>query len=279
MHLTLGKRTLDLVLPRVMGVINVTPDSFSDGGRHLAADVAIRSALQMLCDGASIVDIGGESTRPGAAPVPDQEQLDRVLPVIEGLRRETDAPIGIDTGSAVVMRESVAAGADLINDVYALRLPGALDAAAASGAAVCLMHMQGIPETMQDAPSYDHLPGDVVAFLRERVEACREAGIDRDRVLVDPGFGFGKTDEHNLVLLAKLAALRTLGLPVLVGLSRKGTLGRLTGRPLGERLAAGVAAAVMAVERGASIVRTHDVGATVDALKIAMAVMAHGNGQ
>ena len=279
MHLTLGKRTLDLVSPRVMGVINVTPDSFSDGGRHLDADTAIRSALQMLRDGASIVDIGGESTRPGAAPVSDQEQLDRIMPVIEGLRRETDAPIAVDTGSAVVMRESVAAGADLVNDVYALQLPGALHAAAASGAAVCLMHMQGVPATMQDEPHYDHLPGDVVSFLRERVEACREAGIDRDRLLVDPGFGFGKTDAHNLVLLAELGALRTLGLPVLIDLSRKGTLGRLTGRPVGERLAAGVAAAVLAVERGASIVRTHDVGATVDALKIAAAVTAHGDGQ
>jgi len=271
-------RTLDLAIPRVMGVINVTPDSFSDGGRHLATDAALRAALQMLGDGASIVDIGGESTRPGAAPVSDLEQLDRVMPVVEGLRRETDAPIAVDTGSAAVMRESVAAGADLINDVYALQLPGALEAAAESGAAVCLMHMQGTPATMQNAPRYHRLPGDVVSFLGERVEACERAGIGRDRLLVDPGFGFGKTDEHNVVLLAELGALRTLGLPVLVGLSRKGTLGRLTGRPVGERLAAGVAAAVLAVERGASIVRTHDVGATVDALKIAVAVMAHGNG-
>ena len=278
MRLNLGRQTLDLGSPRVMGIVNVTPDSFSDPGRHLASDSALEAALRMLDEGAAIIDIGGESTRPGSTPVPAAVQLERILPVIEGLRRESGAPIAVDTGNAVVMSAAVAAGADMINDVYALQQPGALEAAAVSGAGICLMHMRGRPATMQDAPSYDRLPGDVVAFLSDRVRACRAAGIADDRLVVDPGFGFGKTDEHNLVLLAGLGELRALGLPVLVGLSRKGTLGRLTGRRVDERLAAGVAAAVLAVERGASIVRTHDVAATVDALKIAAAVLARAGG-
>lgn len=278
MQLYLGNRMLDLATPRVMGIVNVTPDSFSDGGRNCAPDSAVSAALRMLDEGADIVDVGGESTRPGARPVPDQEQIDRVVPVLEVLRRETNVLLAVDTGSAAVMRAAVAAGADMINDVYALQHDGAIEAAASCEAAVCLMHMQGTPATMQQNPRYDRLPDDVVSFLDSRVRTCLAAGIDRNRLVVDPGFGFGKTDRHNLVLLARLGELKSLGLPVLVGLSRKGTLGRLTGRSVADRLAAGVAAAVLAVERGASIVRTHDVAATVDAIKIASAVMAESDG-
>jgi len=278
MQLHLGNRMLDLATPRVMGIVNVTPDSFSDGGRNFAPDSAVSAALRMLDEGADIVDVGGESTRPGARPVPDQEQIDRVVPVLEVLRRETNVLLAVDTGSAAVMRAAVAAGADMINDVYALQHDGAIEAAASCEAAVCLMHMQGTPATMQQNPRYDRLPDDVVSFLDSRVRTCLAAGIDRNRLVVDPGFGFGKTDRHNLVLLARLGELKSLGLPVLVGLSRKGTLGRLTGRSVADRLAAGVAAAVLAVERGASIVRTHDVAATVDAIKIASAVMAESDG-
>lgn len=272
MNLTLGTHDLDLSGPVVMGIVNVTPDSFSDGGRHLDPGDAIATALEMAEEGASIIDIGGESTRPGAQPVPADVQLARVLPVLEGLRGRLDVPISVDTGDAAVIHEVTAAGAALINDVFALRQPGALDAAASSGAAVCLMHMQGTPLTMQDSPSYSQLPGDLLRFFAARIEACNDAGIERQRLLLDPGFGFGKRDAHNLRLLATLPEIGALGLPVLVGLSRKATLGRLIDRPVEQRQAAGVAAAVLAVERGAHIVRTHDVPATVDALKIVRAV-------
>lgn len=273
MQLDTGRRILGLESPIVMGVLNVTPDSFSDGGRYPGVDDAVRAALDMEAAGAAVIDLGGESTRPGAKPVSDQQQLDRVMPVLEGIRRESDAVISIDTGSAAVIRATTAAGAEMINDVYALRLPGALEAAAGTSAAVCLMHMQGLPATMQDDPRYDDLPGDIVRFLDERLRACRAAGIADRRLVVDPGFGFGKTHEHNLAILAELGAFASLGRPLLVGLSRKGTLGHITGRPADQRQAAGIAAAVMAVERGAHIVRTHDVAATVDALKITAAVL------
>jgi dihydropteroate synthase len=272
MHVNLGSRTLDLTTPIVMGVINVTPDSFSDGGQFRSADAATKAALHMLEAGASIIDIGGESTRPGASPMSPQIQLDRVLPVIEAIRRESAAIISIDTSHPRVMHEATTAGAEIINDIFALTLPGAMQAAVATKAAICLMHMQGVPATMQDDPQYDELPGDIVAFLKNRVAACAEAGIAADRLLVDPGFGFGKTDEQNLTLLATLGRIGDLGRPVLVGLSRKGTLGNVVGRAANERMPAGLAAAVIAVERGAHIVRTHDVQDTVDALKIVRAV-------
>lgn len=273
MHLDLGSRTLDLATPQVMGVLNITPDSFSDGGRLPTVESAVRAAHAMVEAGASIIDIGGESTRPGATDVAGQVQLDRVIPVIEAVCRECDTIVSIDTGNAAVMRAATAAGAELINDIFALTGPGALEAAASTDAAVCIMHMQGIPATMQDDPQYEALPGDVIAFLRQRLAACQDAGINAARVIVDPGFGFGKTHAHNLVLLATLRQFATLQRPLLVGLSRKGTLGKLTGRTVDARLPAGLAAAVMAVERGAAIVRTHDVASTVDALKVARAVM------
>jgi dihydropteroate synthase len=265
---------LDRVL--VMGIVNVTPDSFSDGGRLSSAAAAIAHAKRLLDEGADILDIGGESTRPGAADVALDAELARVLPVVEGLA-DCGRPLSIDTRKPAVMRRAVAAGAAMINDVAALRAPDALAAAAESDAAICLMHMLGEPGTMQQSPVYADVVGEVVAFLRERVEACRAAGIALERLAVDPGFGFGKTLEHNLTLLAHLDRLRVLGLPIVAGLSRKGSLGVLTGRPVGERVHASVAAALAAVARGAAIVRVHDVAPTVDALKVWQAVERHGS--
>ncbi len=270
--LTCGARTLNLSAPLVMGVLNVTPDSFSDGGRYTSRDAALRQAERLLAEGAAIIDVGGESTRPGAEPVPEQEELDRVIPVVEALTRELDALVSVDTSAPAVIRESAAAGAGLINDVRSLRRPGALEAAAATGLPVCVMHMQGEPGNMQDDPRYDDVTAEVVAFLRERVAACVAAGIPRDRLLVDPGFGFAKTLEHNLRLLAELEQLRALELPMLVGLSRKGMIGKVLDRPVDERMPGSVAAAVLCVDRGANIVRAHDVKATVDGVRFAHAV-------
>lgn len=271
MILKLGSSTLTLDRPLVMGVLNVTPDSFSDGGDFLGRDEAVRRGIAMRAEGADIVDIGGESTRPGAAEVPEAEEIDRVVPVIEALAAETDAILSVDTSKPAVMRAAVEAGASLVNDVYALRRDGALEAARDLPAGICLMHMLGTPRTMQQGPAYARFPGEIVKFLDERIAACEAAGIARERLIADPGFGFGKTDAHNLVLLRRLDAFRRLGVPLLVGLSRKRTLGNLTGRPPKARVAAGITAAVLAVERGAHIVRTHDVAATADALKVVSA--------
>ena len=262
----------DLSSPRVMGVLNVTPDSFSDGGRFVHIDDALRQAGDMVAEGAAIIDIGGESTRPGAAAVPLEQELARVLPVIERLAAAFDVPISIDTSKPEVMRAAVNAGAGMINDVTALSAPGAIAAAAESAVPVCLMHMQGEPRTMQQAPQYDDVVADIMRYLSDRVAACEAGGIARNRLLVDPGFGFGKTKAHNLAVLNGLATFQRLGLPLLVGLSRKSMLGAVTGRTVEERLAASVAAALMAVERGARIVRVHDVAATVDALALWQAV-------
>jgi dihydropteroate synthase len=264
-------RRLELGSPVVMGVLNVTPDSFSDGGRHAAPAAALRRAERMLEEGAAILDVGGESTRPGAAPVAASEELDRVLPVIVELSR-WPVVVSVDTSKPEVMRAALAAGAGLVNDVRALREPGAVDAVAASDAGVCLMHMQGEPRTMQAAPAYSDVVAEVRGFLADRVAVCEAAGIARGRICVDPGFGFGKTVEHNLALLRGLGRIAPEGLPVLAGLSRKSLLGALTGRPVESRLAGGIAAAVMAVVRGAHIIRTHDVAETVDALRVAAAV-------
>ncbi len=259
-----------------MGVLNVTPDSFSDGGKYRTIDEAVRQALHMYESGAAIVDVGGESTRPGAERISENQEIDRVLPVIEGIAGVTEQVISVDTSKPGVMRAAVQAGASLINDVYALRQEGAVDAAAKLDAAVCLMHMQGEPGTMQDNPRYNDLAGDILEFLSNRVAVCRKAGIAADSIAIDPGFGFGKTHEHNVNLLASLEKFRELEMPLLVGLSRKRTLGALTGKAVGERLPAGIAAAVLAVERGANIVRTHDVDETIDALKIVNAVLRPG---
>jgi dihydropteroate synthase len=256
----------------VMGVINLTPDSFSDGGLHQALPDAVTHGLRLAAEGADILDLGGESTRPGAQPVTVQQELDRVIPVIEALRTETDLPISVDTSKAAVMLTAVSAGATMINDVRALRDEGALAAAANLGVPVCLMHMRGKPRTMQAAPRYRDVVADVAAFLRERADAAVAAGVPRDRVIVDPGFGFGKTIAHNLELLRELPQIAALGYPVLVGLSRKSMLGQLTGRGVDERLAGSIALALLAAERGASILRVHDVAPTVDALRILAAV-------
>jgi len=270
--LTCGARTLDLSAPVVMGILNVTPDSFSDGGRFTERDAALRQAERMLADGAAIIDVGGESTRPGAAPVSEQQELDRVVPVVEALTSELDALVSVDTSTAAVIRGAAAAGAGMINDVRALRRSGALGAAAASGLPVCLMHMQGEPGNMQDDPRYQDVTAEVVDFLRQRIAACGQVGIPRERLLVDPGFGFAKTVAHNLTLMHEMAALQELALPILIGISRKSLFGKLLGRDVNERLPASLAAAVMCVERGAMIVRAHDVKETVDVVRFAHAV-------
>lgn len=268
MLLSSSSRTLDLSTPQIMGILNLTPDSFSDGGRFLDREQALRHALQMVADGATIIDVGGESTRPGADEVAEQQELERVLPIIERLRAELDCWISVDTSKAAVMGEAVAAGADLINDIRALREPGTLEVAVASGAAVCLMHMQGQPRTMQQAPGYRDVTAEVGAFLQERVQACVAAGIPRERLCLDPGYGFGKSLAHNYELLGRLGRLQQLGLPLLVGMSRKSMLGQLLGRPVDERLAGSLAAHLFAIGQGARIVRVHDVKAMADAVQV-----------
>lgn len=279
MEIRLGERILTLGRSRVMGILNVTPDSFSDGGRFLCAEAALEQAASMSQQGADIIDVGGESTRPGAGQLPVQQELDRILPVIESITARFDVAVSVDTSKPQVMQAAVAAGAVLINDVFALRREGAMDVAAGLDAAICLMHMQGDPGTMQVQPQYQELPREIIDFLGERVRACREAGIDADRLIVDPGFGFGKNDQHNLKILANLEQFRVLKLPLLVGLSRKRTLGNLTGKEADQRVAGGVAAAVIAVSNGANIVRTHDVGPTVDALRVFDAVAGQVSSQ
>ncbi len=254
-----------------MGIVNVTPDSFSDGGHHLQRDTALAHAHQLIQEGADILDIGGESTRPGALPVCVQEELDRIMPVIEGLRG-TPVPVSVDTCKPEVMRAALASGASMVNDINALQQPEALATVAASGAAVCLMHMKGSPQTMQEEPQYQDVVVEVLQFLYGRIAAAQAAGIARERIVIDPGFGFGKTLAHNLALLRELGTFGELGMPILAGLSRKSMLGAITGKDVNHRVSASVAAALLAVQRGASIVRVHDVGATVDALKVWSAV-------
>jgi dihydropteroate synthase len=255
-----------------MGVVNVTPDSFSDGGRFFDPGAAVEHGLRLASEGAAVLDIGGESTRPGAAGVSAEEELRRVLPVIERLRAHTSAVISVDTSKPPVMRAAAAAGAGMINDVRALREPGALEAAAATGCAVCLMHMKGEPRTMQESPSYRDVVSEVKAFLVERVQSAQAAGVATERLAVDPGFGFGKTLEHNLELLRRLRELAVPGVPMLAGLSRKSIVGKLTGRPEGARVFGSIALAIIAAQNGARIIRAHDVAATVDALRTLTAV-------
>ncbi|MET1023495.1 MAG: dihydropteroate synthase [Pseudoxanthomonas sp.] len=266
-------RMLRLDRPRVMGIVNVTPDSFSDGGAHDTLEAAVAHGLKLAAEGADILDIGGESTRPGAQAVPLEEELRRVVPLIERLVRETTLPISIDTFKPEVMRAAVAAGAGMINDIRGLRAEGALETAAGLGVPVVLMHMLGEPQSMQDAPDYDDVVGEVHRFLAERIFAAEMSGIDRKKLVVDPGFGFGKTTAHNMTLLAQLQRFTELGVPVLAGLSRKRSIGELTGREVPtERTAGSVAAHLVAAQRGALILRVHDVAATVDALKVWAAV-------
>ena len=271
MYLQCGKFRLSLARPLIMGVVNITPDSFSDGGSFATASTALAHARRLVDEGADLIDIGGESTRPGAGGVALEEERRRVLPVLEQLAEGT-VPVSIDTQKPELMREAIATGASMINDVYALQAPGALAAVAQSGVAVCLMHMQGTPADMQTDPHYDDVVAEVLEFFGDRMRAAHAAGITPDRIVLDPGFGFGKTLEHNLELLRRLDRFNTTGAAVLAGLSRKGMLGRLTGREVDERVYASIAAALIAVENGARIVRVHDVAATRDALAVWTAV-------
>lgn len=266
-----GKFTLALNRPLIMGIVNITPDSFSDGGRFLARDRAIEHARKLLEDGADILDLGGESTRPGAAPASLAEELDRVMPVLEAMVA-AGIPVSVDTQKPEVMRAAVGVGAAMINDVNALQADGALQVCAASTVAVCLMHKRGTPDTMQINPTYRDVVQEVGQFLAARAASCVAAGIAKDRIVVDPGFGFGKNLEHNLALLRDLASLVALGYPVLAGYSRKSSLGAITGRPVDERLAASLAAALIAAQNGATILRVHDVRETVDAMEVLAAV-------
>ncbi len=266
-----GRFTLPLERPLIMGIVNVTPDSFSDGGRFLAPQAAISHARQLIEEGADIVDVGGESSRPGAAPVSADEELARIVPILRALR-DSPVPLSVDTVKPEVMRTAMAEGAAMVNDITALAAPEARKTVAAGDCAVCLMHMQGEPRTMQLSPSYGDVVREVGEFLSARVAAAEGGGINRSRMVIDPGFGFGKTVEHNLELLRRLAEFTGMGLPVLVGWSRKSSLGRITGRPAEDRLPASIAAALIAVQNGASIVRVHDVAATRDALAMWQAV-------
>lgn len=271
MNLECGRFSLSLSRPLVMGIVNVTPDSFSDGGQYATFETALAQASALIADGADILDIGGESTRPGAAPVALVDELTRVIPLVKALAN-CGIPISVDTQKPEVMQAAIDAGASMINDVNALRAPGALEACAAASVAVCIMHMQGVPATMQVAPRYDAVLSDVHSFLQARAVACVQAGITKNRIVWDPGFGFGKTVEHNFALLRDLSQLAQSGYPILAGLSRKSSIGAVTGRDVGERLAGSLAAALIAAQNGATILRVHDVRETADALKVLSAV-------
>ncbi|QCF27390.1 dihydropteroate synthase [Hydrocarboniclastica marina] len=272
MQMQFASHSLDLSRPQVMGILNVTPDSFSDGGRYNSLDSALAHAERMMSAGATFIDIGGESTRPGADPVSTEQELNRVCPVVEAIRKNLDVVVSVDTSTPEVMRETARLGAGMINDVRGLQRDGAVKAAADTGLPVCIMHMQGQPKTMQTAPSYDDPVQDVLNFLKERIAVVEEAGIPRSRLILDPGFGFGKSLVHNLTLLASLRHFLDQKLPVLIGVSRKSMLGEITGRGVDERCAASIAAATLAAWQGAQIFRVHDVAETVDALKVVAAL-------
>lgn len=273
-RLPCGDRELHLSRTHIMGILNVTPDSFSDGGRYNRMDAALVRVEQMLGAGATLIDVGGESTRPGAALVSVQEEVDRVVPMVEAIKARFDTVVSIDTSTPEVMLGSAAVGAGLINDIRALLRPGAMQAAIDTGLAVCLMHMQGAPQTMQQAPEYTSVLTEVNSFLEQRVQACLDAGIARNRLILDPGFGFGKTLQHNLELFAAMQHVRPLDLPLLVGVSRKSMIGQALERPVDQRLAGGLALATLAVAKGARIIRVHDVAEAVDAVRMTEAVLA-----
>ncbi|HEN3357874.1 TPA: dihydropteroate synthase [Yersinia enterocolitica] len=274
MHLTARDLVLDLTRPQVMGILNVTPDSFSDGGRHNNLDKALQHAERMLSAGATLIDIGGESTRPGATEVSEQEELDRVVPVVEALAKRFDVWLSVDTSKAAVITESARAGAHLINDIRSLQEPGALEAAAKTGLPVCLMHMQGQPQSMQQSPHYDDLMTDVNQFFKHHIDRCIAASIAKSKLLLDPGFGFGKNLAHNYQLLARLAELHHFELPLLVGMSRKSMVGQLLNVPPQQRVIGSVACAVIAAMQGAQIVRVHDVKETVEAMRVVEATLS-----
>ncbi|PAU86251.1 dihydropteroate synthase [Pseudomonas sp. WN033] len=275
-RLPCGDRELDLSRVQIMGILNVTPDSFSDGGRFNHRDAALRHVERMLAEGAALIDVGGESTRPGAAPVGVEQELERVVPVVEAIKQRFDTIVSVDTSTPEVITASAAVGAGLINDVRSLTRPGALAAAVATGLPVCIMHMKGEPDVMQRSPSYDSVLDEVNAFLVERVAACVAAGIPKERLILDPGFGFGKSLDHNLQLFARMHQLQPAGLPLLVGVSRKTMIGQVLDRPVDQRLHGSLALAALAVGKGARILRVHDVAATVDAVRMAEAVQQAG---
>lgn len=276
MKMNFAGRAVDMSRCHVMGILNVTPDSFSDGGKFNRPDVALQRARQIVADGAAFIDIGGESTRPGATPVSVQEELDRVCPVVEAVARELDAVVSVDTSAPEVMAETAKLGAGLINDVRALQREGAPEVVARAGMPVCIMHIQGEPDTMQDHPEYRNVRREVSSFLSERMRVAEMAGVRPENILLDPGFGFGKSLEHNLQLLASLEQMHVLGHPLLIGVSRKSMLGHITGRDVNERLPASLAAATISAMKGASIIRVHDVRETVDAVRVVMAVKEAG---
>jgi dihydropteroate synthase len=271
-RLNFSNSLVDLSTPQVMGILNVTPDSFSDGGKYTQFDYALEQAQQMIADGATIIDIGGESTRPGAKAVSENDELARVIPVLKAIKQRFNIVVSIDTSKASVMSAAIDAGADMINDVRALQNDGCLAAIANSNIPVCLMHMQGIPKNMQNSPSYDDVINDIIVFFQQRIETCISAGIARERLILDPGFGFGKTLEQNFYLLANLSKFNQLSLPLLAGLSRKSMIGNLLNREVEQRLAGSLATAIIAAQQGAHIIRVHDVRETVDALKVLKAV-------
>ena len=276
MQINFAGRILDMSGCHVMGILNVTPDSFSDGGRYTTAEIALARAREMVADGAAFIDVGGESTRPGATPVSVEEELERVCPVVEAIARDLDVVVSVDTSSPEVMAEVVKLGAGMINDVRALQRDGAPEVVASAGVPVCVMHIQGEPDTMQDDPRYRNVRREVSSFLTERRRVIEKAGVRPDNIILDPGFGFGKSPQHNLQLLASLEQLQLLGHPMLVGMSRKSMLGHITGRDVSERLPASLAAATISAMKGASIIRVHDVRETVDAVKVVTAMEEAG---
>ena len=276
MQINFAGRVLDMSGCHVMGILNVTPDSFSDGGRYNTVEVALARAREMVADGAAFIDVGGESTRPGATPVSVEEELERVCPVVEAIARDLDVVVSVDTSSPQVMAEVVKLGAGMINDVRALQRDGAPEVVASAGVPVCVMHIQGEPDTMQDDPRYRSVRREVSSFLTERMRVIEKAGVRPDNIILDPGFGFGKSPQHNLQLLASLEQLQLLGHPILVGMSRKSMLGHITGRDVSERLPASLAAATISAMKGASIIRVHDVRETVDAVKVVTAMEEAG---
>jgi len=268
MLLNLGSRTLDLSKPKIMGVLNITPDSFSDGGKYQSLDNAIAACGKMIDEGASIIDVGGESTKPGSSPVEASIQIDRVIPVIRSIKKNFDTVISVDTGDPVVMREAIKSGAEIVNDVYALKHPGTMDSISGENKAICLMHMKGLPSSMQKNPIYDDLMDEIKGFLEERINYCLRAGENRESLIIDPGFGFGKTLKHNILLLKNIEQLKYLQVPICVGISRKSFIGKITNKTINERLYGSLGATLIALQNGANIIRTHDIGPTKDIINV-----------
>ena len=268
MLLNLGSRTLDLSKPKIMGVLNITPDSFSDGGKYQSLDHALSACEKMIDEGASIIDVGGESTKPGSNPIEAGIQIDRVIPVIQSIKKNFDTIVSVDTGDPVVMREAIKNGAEIVNDVYALKNTGAMDFLSGENKAICLMHMKGSPSTMQENPVYDDLMSEIKDFLEERINFCLRAGKNRESLIIDPGFGFGKTLRHNILLLKNIEQLKYLKVPICIGISRKSFIGKITNKTINERLYGSLGATLIALQNGANIIRTHDVGPTTDIINL-----------